>query len=320
MIVLLLIGCQNPPEPILLRSGAVVPTREAAGERWLLGFEEAPGVAQRLAVAEAATVHAPVPGGWLVSAEDPGALDAIPGLAWRTPFRGAHKLAPEIAAVAPGDGPVIVVLQLFTDADPQAFADELSARGLDVAGAGSTPRAGRVMLLLDAAQVVAEREALAADERVAWVGRRLRRELLNDTAVWVGQSADGRQRVVDRSLGAVALGQHHEARGRGVAGMRAPSGKVGVRVASAHHDTGRHARLGGHLQHAAHDLPVERARIEPSLAGDDQIGAVDRLRAGRSRSRRRRTPVPTRLGDRLRDRQPSRPRHLRFGISLMSTP
>jgi len=187
-------GCAPPAQPVLLRSGPVLPgAPTAAGQRrWVLRLEGPPGAAARRSI-EAAGIRleAPLPGGWLVTAA-PAALDAVDGLAWRAPYLPAMKLAPEIQRVRPEDeGAVIAVLHLFSDADPAAFAEALRAAGVPVAGAGVTPREGRVVLALPPARVAALRDGWAADERVSWVSRRPRRELLNDAGVWVAQSGTG---------------------------------------------------------------------------------------------------------------------------------
>ena len=158
-----------------------------AGSRWMLTFEDPPGARQRQAIAALATVEAPMAGGWLVSAEDPTALDALPGLTVREPLTPALRTSPAIAVLRGDEGEVIAVLHLFRDVAPEAVAEGLRAQGLNVTAAG----AGRVVLLLDASEVVAHRAAWAADDRVAWVARRPRRGLLNDSAVWVGQSGLG---------------------------------------------------------------------------------------------------------------------------------
>ena len=59
----------------------------------------------------------------------------------------------------------------------------------------------------------------------------------------------------------------------------------------ADHRDDRHVERGGQLDHAADDLAVERLRVEEPLAGDDQVGLLDRLVEIRPRRRPGRSPT-----------------------------
>jgi len=190
---------------VSLRSGAIEPGRDAGSvasrdgddgpSRYIVRFRNAPGGFERGQLqAVTAKIETPLPGqAFLVSlpAERSTALARIPGVDWATPFLPQDKLSPEIAEIAAGgetDATVIVMLQLFGDADPQAVAEELVAAGLQVAGAGRGPRFGRLVLRMTGAEVEAHRQELAERNDVFWVGRRYRRTLQNNDVVWIDQS------------------------------------------------------------------------------------------------------------------------------------
>jgi len=184
---------------VTLRSGVIQPgtgdSKAASGgtERWVVRFINETGWFERgrLEVA-GARIEAPLPGqAYLVSvpAGSGVAVAAIPGVDWATPYLPQHKISPEIDAVKETDsGQVIVLLQLFVDADPVAVASQLSAAGLQVEGVGSGERFDRIVLLMAPAEVTAWREQLSGRDDVFWVGRRHRRTLTNDGSIWVGQS------------------------------------------------------------------------------------------------------------------------------------
>jgi Subtilase family len=117
------------------------------------------------------------------------------GALWIGPYHPAYKLAPAVAAVtepATGrpEGPLrIVMLLVYPDADLAGVRGALAALGVKrIVGAGANPFFSRMRLLLDGAEVVALREALARIPEVFWVGIEGRKALVNDTTIWVGQS------------------------------------------------------------------------------------------------------------------------------------
>jgi subtilisin-like proprotein convertase family protein len=187
-----------------LRSGAIEPGRQAGpariGEsddplRYVVRFHDAPGWSERGRLqGVGAKVEAPLPGqAYLVSlpAAKAAELARIPGVDWAAPLLAADKISPEIAAVKTGpDAPekVVVLLQLFADAQPKLVAAELAAAGFEVAGAGRGSRFGRLVMLMSPAEVESSRELLAERNDVFWVARRHRRVLSNDDVVWVDQS------------------------------------------------------------------------------------------------------------------------------------
>ena len=121
------------------------------------------------------------------------------GASWTGPYHPAYKLsrsmsalaAPD-AAAAPGDaapGRQIVMVQVFPDADlDKVVAAIRSAGAREVVGSQRSAFFSRVRLLLEPAQIVATRAALARIPEVFWIDIEPRRVLLNDTTIWVGQS------------------------------------------------------------------------------------------------------------------------------------
>jgi subtilisin-like proprotein convertase family protein len=190
---------------VRLRSGTIEPGRDAGSvasfaegdgpSRYVVRFRKAPGSFERgqLQGAEA-KIETPLPGqAFLVSlpADKTTELTGIPGVDWATPILPQDKFSPEIVDVGAGkptDETVIVMLQLFGDADPNAVAEELGAAGLEVTGSGRGPRFGRVVLRMTGAEVESHRQELAERNDVFWVGRRHRRTLQNDEVVWIDQS------------------------------------------------------------------------------------------------------------------------------------
>jgi hypothetical protein len=123
---------------VALRSGVIQPgigeSETATGgiERWVVRFINETGWFERGRLETAgARIEAPLPGNAFLVSVPVGrgaAFESIPGVDWATPYLPHHKLSPEIDAVKDSDdGQVIVLLQLFVDADPVAVASSLSA-------------------------------------------------------------------------------------------------------------------------------------------------------------------------------------------------
>ncbi len=187
---------------VRLRSGDVKPLAigdprapEAnSSRRWVVRFNQPTGMFERGSLSSAGVkIEAPLSGqAYLVTIPDNRSVDltSIPGVDWATPFRAEHKISPEIVDAQPVEGAeeILVLLHLFTDANAQAVADELTAAGLDVKGVGSGARFDRILLSMDATQVNTWSGPLAERDDVFWVGRRYRRTLQNSDVVWVDQS------------------------------------------------------------------------------------------------------------------------------------
>ena len=178
------------------RAGKAVATAGAnEPARWVVRFRQAPGWLERSTLETAdLRVVAPLPDhGFLVDVP-PGhaaAFAKIPGVEWAVPYLPQDKLAPELAQVSASsadDFEVALIVHLFADADPHAVAAELAASGLRVAGSGRGGRFGRVLLTASPAEVRGLSATLAQRNDVFWIGRRGRRTLVNDNAIWVGQS------------------------------------------------------------------------------------------------------------------------------------
>jgi len=197
------LGGPSGPQ-VELRSGVVSPDRQAeeaaaddssATRRMVVRFRRPPGLFEKAAVeSQGARIDTPLPGqAYLVSvpAGRAATLDAISGLDWATPYLPQYKIAPEIAAVSAKKDEteeVIVLLHLFSDANPSAVGAELSGSGLRVEAARRGTRFGRIVLRMSASEVGAWRETLAGRNDVFWIERRHRRILTNDNSIWVGQS------------------------------------------------------------------------------------------------------------------------------------
>jgi hypothetical protein len=134
-------------------------------------------------------------------ADGPYAQDPLAdvGLAWSDVWQPAYKLSRFVSALtaenAVADGAPaparILMLQAFPDANLDKLRAALRALGVPdaaVVGAQAGQRFTRLRLLLPAAEIVRQREALARLADVFWIDLESRRVLLNDTTVWVGQS------------------------------------------------------------------------------------------------------------------------------------
>ena len=184
-----LLSCTPRPDvsAVELRTGPITccDTPRPDDRRFIVALDRPAGVMDTEALRQAGLeVHAALPGhAWLVTA--PTATVPLPPGAWATPLRSEHRLSPEILGVGPTEAdPVIVVFDVFPDTRPEEVATEL---GLVPTGVGQGLRFGRLVVLLDASRVAAERHRWADHPDVAWVGRRAPRRLLNDQSAQVGQ-------------------------------------------------------------------------------------------------------------------------------------
>lgn len=160
--------------------------------RFIVRFTQAPGWSERFSLQAAGLrIEAPLPDQAFLVDVPPGQgapLARVPGLEWAVPYLPQDKIAPELRGPVSAGGDVALVVHLFGDTDPHAVAAQLSGAGLSVASAGRGGRFGRVILLVSAAEAPARAAALAQRNDVFWVGRRARRTLANDDAVWLAQA------------------------------------------------------------------------------------------------------------------------------------
>jgi len=187
--------------------------REAAGERALVKLAAPPTAAQLEELeAQVERVYAYLPDdAFLVKLRAGGDLDAA-GARWTARYRAEHKIGPSVRAAAEStDERVIVMVQLFPDADLDRGVDSLRAAGVPeaaIVGRKATRFFHRVRLLLSPAELERLAPVIAADPDVFWLDVEGRRVLLNDTSVWVGQSGlDGGQQTPVFARGIFGEGQ-----------------------------------------------------------------------------------------------------------------
>jgi len=116
------------------------------------------------------------------------------GASWTGPYHPFYKISRHVAAVAPGKdkaagGFQSVMVDVFPDADLTKVVEQIRDLGVQgVAGAKPGSFFSRVRLLLSPAEIARFRDDLAQIPEVFWIDLEPRRELLNDTTIWVGQS------------------------------------------------------------------------------------------------------------------------------------
>src|SRR6185295_1742740 len=113
------------------------------------------------------------------------------GASWTGPYHPFYKISRWVAAVteAATKKRRSLMVQVYPDADLEKTVEEI--RGLGVEGVAAwrrNPFFSRIRLLLSDDEIVRFREDLARLPEVFWIDLEPRRELLNDTTVWVGQS------------------------------------------------------------------------------------------------------------------------------------
>ncbi|HEU4730789.1 MAG TPA: S8 family serine peptidase [Kofleriaceae bacterium] len=111
--------------------------------------------------------------------------------AWTGAYKPEYKIsraASDLAAAAPGDTHTVMV-SVFPDADlTQVVAAAAKLPGATVVGSDLGARFSRVRLRVPGSALASAAAGLAAIGDVFWVDVEGRRELLNDTTIWVGQS------------------------------------------------------------------------------------------------------------------------------------
>ena len=114
------------------------------------------------------------------------------GASFTSPYHPLYKISRWVAAVDPDSRTTerrSLMVQVYPDADLQQVVQEIRDLGIEsVAGARENPFFSRLRLLLTDGEVARFREDLARLPGVFWIDFEPRRELLNDTTIWVGQS------------------------------------------------------------------------------------------------------------------------------------
>ena len=119
------------------------------------------------------------------------ASQAAIGAAWTTAYLPEHKISSNASALAVSGSaePITVMATVFPDADlPAVVAAARAVPGATIVGSDRGDRFSRIRLRVDGGALAAATTQLAAIGDVFWVDVEGRRELLNDTTIWVGQS------------------------------------------------------------------------------------------------------------------------------------
>lgn len=152
--------------------------------------------AQLAALEATATVFTYLPHDTFLVRPKPGqtaGFAAQPAIAaaWSGAYLPAYKIAKnasDLAMLEP-DRPHTVMVTVLPDADlTKVTAAARKLAGATVVGADRGARFARIRLRVDAGQLGDAADQLAAQPDVFWVDVEGRRELLNDTTIWVGQS------------------------------------------------------------------------------------------------------------------------------------
>lgn len=122
--------------------------------------------------------------------------DAV-GASGAWPYHPFYKISRWVAAVRPVEPTTgtakrrSVMVQLYPDADLAKTVDAIRGLGIEttaVSGWRENPFFSRIRLLMTDSEIARFREDLARLPEVFWIDLEPRRELLNDTTIWVGQS------------------------------------------------------------------------------------------------------------------------------------
>ncbi|HEX7839987.1 MAG TPA: S8 family serine peptidase [Kofleriaceae bacterium] len=167
--------------------------------RVLVKFPGPVTAAQLQALSETARIYTYLPhDAFLVRPNHGGAADmAAPrrmsalGASWTGAYRPEYKIARgagDLAAIAPADR-VTVMATVYPDGDLSGVvAAAAQLPGATVEGAQPGAEFSRVRLRVPGTELATAATALAALDDVFWIDVEGRRELLNDTTIWVGQS------------------------------------------------------------------------------------------------------------------------------------
>ena len=115
--------------------------------------------------------------------------------AWAGVYKPEYKIAAGlrqwagVAEAAAGDELQTLMVQAYPDADLSGVLGEVAqAPEAELVGVGKGDRFARVRLLVPADRLVAVAESLAQVPEVFWIDVEAKRQLFNDTTIWVGQS------------------------------------------------------------------------------------------------------------------------------------
>ena len=175
----------------------VAPDAAAGDGRVLVKFPGPVTADQLAALAASAQIYTYLPHDTFLVRPLAGLAAARPtGASWTGAYLPEYKISSAIAALAEPvqQAPLAaetrtVMVTAFPDADPASVAAAAAGLpGVTVVGSDRGERFSRVRLRVDDASLAGAAAALAALADVFWVDVEGRRELLNDTTVWVAQS------------------------------------------------------------------------------------------------------------------------------------
>lgn len=136
------------------------------------------------------------------------------GASWTGPYHPLYKISRWVAAVEAEESgsrtaePRSLMVQLYPDADLKEAIGAIRGLGIGgIAGWRENPFFSRIRLLLTDGEIARFRADLARLPEVFWIDLEPRRELLNDTTVWVGQSGLASQTTPIFSHGIFGEGQ-----------------------------------------------------------------------------------------------------------------
>jgi fibronectin type 3 domain-containing protein len=175
----------------------VTPDEAAAsgGGRMLVKFPGPVTAEQLAALAATAQIYTYLPYDTFLVRPLGGLVASRPtGASWTGAYLPAYKVSRAVAALAQQASPAAadtrtVMITAFPDADLAAVARAAAGlSGVTVVGSDRSARFARVRLRVPDAALAGATTALAALADVFWIDVEGRRELLNDTTIWVGQS------------------------------------------------------------------------------------------------------------------------------------
>jgi len=183
-------------------AAAALAPATASGGYTLVKFPGPVSEAQLHALAATAKIYTYLPHDTFLVRPNAGvaagfAASAAIGAVWTGAYLPEYKIshnASELGFIAPADTRTVMTT-VFPDADLKAVvAAATKLPGATLVGAEPGARFSRVRLRVTGAALADVTSALAAIGDVFWIDVEGRRELLNDTTIWVGQSGlDGGQ-------------------------------------------------------------------------------------------------------------------------------
>jgi subtilase family protein/concanavalin A-like lectin/glucanase superfamily protein/fibronectin type III domain protein len=209
--LLLLIACGQMPEPtggnddhhyLIAMNSQQIDTRiapdeaGAAGDRRVLVKFPGPVTAEQFAaLAATAQIYTYLPYDTFVVRPHAGLIAArATGASWTGAYLPEYKIAPAVTALAQQAALAAaetrtMMITAFPDADLAGVAAiAAGVPGVTVVGSDRGARFSRVRLRVADTALAGAAAALAAHADVFWIDVEGRRELLNDTTIWVGQS------------------------------------------------------------------------------------------------------------------------------------